>query len=166
MKRPGVGTASILTGTLAAFLSFSPPMPLPAQTQSPVAANSSPGKSGLALLKIGTNYSIERHDYGDELQAARWGFIDAKGKVLFEPQYDEVRTSRDGITSVRKTGKWGWINRAGAHVDGQLPQQPEFCEGLAAFEREGKWGYIDLTGKVVIEPQWDEAGNFVEDRAV
>ena len=151
MKRPRARAALTITGAVAGLI-FSGTVPLRAQTQSPGARNPPPGKSGPVLLKIGTNYSIERHDYGDEVRARAWGFIDSKGKVVLEPQFDGVWTS-GGITSVQKDGKWGWIDNTGTYVNAQLQNMVEFSEGLAAFERDKKWGFIDPSGKVVIEQQ-------------
>jgi hypothetical protein len=37
---------------------------------------------------------------------------------------------------------------------------PQLPETLAAVKIGGKWGYIDKTGKIVIKPQFDEAGDF------
>ena len=37
-----------------------------------------------------------------------------------------------------------------------------FSEGFVWVEKDGKWGYIDKNDKVVIEPQFDDAGNFFE----
>jgi hypothetical protein len=35
-----------------------------------------------------------------------------------------------------------------------------FSEGLASIQIINKWGYIDKTGKIVIEPQFEEAYPF------
>lgn len=35
-----------------------------------------------------------------------------------------------------------------------------FIDGAAAFEKDGKWGFVDTSGKVVIEPQYEEARSF------
>lgn len=34
--------------------------------------------------------------------------------------------------------------------------------GLARVKLTGKWGYIDRTGRIVINPQFEEAGDFSE----
>jgi len=34
--------------------------------------------------------------------------------------------------------------------------------GLARVKLSGKWGYIDRTGRIVINPQFEEAGDFSE----
>lgn len=41
-----------------------------------------------------------------------------------------------------------------------------FTDGLAAVKQNGKWGYIDETGKMVISPKYDWAGQFSEGVAV
>ncbi|EOA6136260.1 WG repeat-containing protein, partial [Campylobacter coli] len=33
-----------------------------------------------------------------------------------------------------------------------------FSEGLAGVELNGKWGFIDKSGKIVIEPKFDDIG--------
>ena len=34
-------------------------------------------------------------------------------------------------------------------------------DGLAAIKENGKWGYVDKDGKVIIEPQFEEAHSFL-----
>jgi hypothetical protein len=114
------------------------------------------------LLKIGTRYSIERSEFNKSLSATRWGFIDEQGKVVIEPKYDAVSESAEGIIPVKENDRWGWIDQTGSHIDAQLSAPAEFHEGVASFNRNGKAGFIDPTGKVVIEPQWERAGNFNE----
>ena len=42
-----------------------------------------------------------------------------------------------------------------------------FQDGRAAFmTQSGKWGYIDKTGKVVIEPKYDDASLFLNQKAI
>ena len=33
---------------------------------------------------------------------------------------------------------------------------------LFPVKQKGKWGYFDKTGKIIIKPQFDDAGNFYE----
>ena len=39
------------------------------------------------------------------------------------------------------------------------------ADKLYPIAEGGKWGYIDSKGKVVVQPQFDEATNFSEDKA-
>lgn len=41
-------------------------------------------------------------------------------------------------------------------------QVGNFMNGLAAVKQNGKWGYIDETGKMVVSPKYDWAGQFSE----
>lgn len=81
-------------------------------------------------------------------QGSKWGFIDTSGKVVIQPQFDEVATpvligcSEDNIAQ-----------RSGGNG---------FSEGLAAVNVNGKWGYIDKSGKYVISPQFSLARSFHE----
>ena len=38
----------------------------------------------------------------------------------------------------------------------------DFCEGFAKVQKDGNWGYIDKNGKLIIKPQFDDAGHFCE----
>ena len=150
----------VVTGALTAPFSL-------AEQATPSSAPAEKAASGRVLLEIATGYAVSREP-GKMLatpSAARWGFIDEQGKVVIEPKFDAVGTSRESITAVSQNGKWGWIDQKGSFIDAQLPGSVEFHEGLAAFKRDGKAGFIDVTGKVVIEPQWDEARDFSESLA-
>lgn len=54
-------------------------------------------------------------DYNSE----KWGFINDRGEVVIEPQFDEVNESvsfSEGLCAVRIKKKWGYINRYGRMV--------------------------------------------------
>jgi WG repeat protein len=60
---------------------------------------------------------------------------------------------------VRKDGKWGYIDRAGALVIApRFDRAERFSEGLAAVEADGKRGYVDETGKLALVPEQGPAG--------
>lgn len=67
----------------------------------------------------------------------KWGYIDMKGKMVIEPQFDGVNDFSEGLARVNIGGKWNGYYLVG-----------------------GKYGYIDQTGKLVIQPQFDWADNF------
>ena len=37
-----------------------------------------------------------------------------------------------------------------------------FSDGYAAIKQNGKWGFIDKLGNIVIEPQYNDVGNFID----
>ena len=41
----------------------------------------------------------------------KWGFVDSKGKVVIEPQYEGARSFANGLAGVCVDGKWGFINK-------------------------------------------------------
>jgi len=43
----------------------------------------------------------------------KWGFVDTKGKVVIEPQYDKAKSFSNGLAAVCKDGLWGFIDREG-----------------------------------------------------
>jgi WG containing repeat len=130
-------------------------------------ANPTQGKFGPTLLKVGTRYYINR-DYGNSLRMEHYGFIDLKGKVVIEPQWDEASDFVEGYSDVKRNDKRGWIDKRDLYVEPSVTAplarggEFEFNEGLARFEREGKTGFIDRTGKIVIEPEFEEANDFSE----
>jgi hypothetical protein len=61
-----------------------------------------------------------------------------------------------------QNGKSGFITETGKWVtDGGIyDAATNFSEGMAAVRVKQKWGYIDLNGKMVIPPQFSDAGPF------
>ena len=143
-----------------------------AETEQPSATSAPTRDFGPTLLTIASQYSITDHDTYYSLSASHYGFVDLNGKVVIEPQWDEVSGPQleeidkvagfsDGFAAVKRDGKWGWIDKTGRlFLVPSLSSPPNFHEGLSPFERDGKWGYIDTKGTVVIQPEWEEAGEF------
>lgn len=101
-------------------------------------------------------------------------FIDTSGKVVMD-FFDGTTGSpvvfpfSEGMA--RMVGGcivaiWGYIDKKGNRVI-SLPSDVmcyDFSESLARVERmrSNKWGYINREGKFVIEPKFDDAGDFSE----
>jgi hypothetical protein len=110
-----------------------------------------------------------------------YGLIDARGKLLAKPTFDEVFPDREGMVAVRKRDKWGFADTAGHVV--LAPRWlavGSFSEGLAAVALESKpigdsmedrftvyrCGFIDKKGAQVIAPAWvHDCGPFRDGRA-
>jgi len=54
------------------------------------------------------------------------------------------------------------LTSCGQKKETPLSKKPEESVGLFPIILNGKWGYIDTTGKIVINPQFDEAWWFSE----
>lgn len=100
----------------------------------------------------------------------RFGFIDADGNILIQPQWDEVNENfvqgqrvffSEGLCSVKKDGKWGFIDKNGnLVVPAQFDQARPFVGGIAAVLLGNQWGFIDKTGRYIINPQFENVGDF------
>lgn len=97
----------------------------------------------------------------------RYGFTDETGIIVIPPQFDSVRDFSEGLSAVRLSGKWGYIDTLGNIViDYRFSVQPlEFSDGLAAFVTNKKWGYIDTNGNIAIEPVYESAKSFYAELA-
>jgi hypothetical protein len=100
----------------------------------------------------------------------KWGFIDATGKWVINPQYDFARPFSDaGLAPIRvdtpaaNGGKieqrWGAIDTTGKMViQPQFEALEKFADnGMAPATLDSTWGFVDKTGKMKINPQFADA---------
>ncbi len=64
----------------------------------------------------------------------------------------EMQTTRDGTGFLNAMGEWKYPPQRG--------RARPFHQGRAAIEKDGKWGFIDVTGKLVVNQEWDEVKDF------
>jgi len=88
----------------------------------------------------------------------------AKGKLFaIAPQFDYATAFSKGLAEVIIGGKEGAIDKTGNLVsqspsDTQISNNPNIKPSLIGEQ----WGYIDKENKLIIQPQFDEAGEFSE----
>ena len=96
-------------------------------------------------------------EYDSEYDSEKWGFVNDKGEVVIEPQFDDVDTIisfKEGLCAVRIKRKWGYINRTGRMViKKQFDKADYFRNGLALVKLRGQNGIIDKSGKMIFESQ-------------
>ena len=91
------------------------------------------------------------------------GYMDATGRTIITPRFEEAGDFAEGLAPARVEGKWGFIDATGTLVIApRFTQASGFSQGLAAVSVDRKWGYIDRTGAWVIQPQFFANGNFSE----
>ena len=98
--------------------------------------------------------------------ARRYGYIDQKGKVVIEPQFEWGDRFAEDRAAIKLEGHYGYIDKTGKII--AKPEYEagwEFSQGLASVKKNGKYGYIDTNGTLAIAPQYDFGGRFAEDRA-
>lgn len=128
-------------------------------------AGSTPKGNGnnVALFKGSTLYPIKD---------GKWGVIDKYGKILIEPDYDELSNPIDGIIYVNKGGKYGFYNE-----DFTLVLKPTY-NFIGTFNnlglcwvkngskfaddhlKGGKMSIIDRTGKLIIPMKFENVCTF------
>lgn len=106
---------------------------------------------------------------GIQIFRCRGGYIDIEGRIVIPPEFTSVSEFRDGVAQVQRRGRRNrskalLIDHAGNTVletDLQLTFGG-FHEGLCGARSSllGNLGVIDTTGKMVIEPQFDDVGPF------
>jgi len=93
----------------------------------------------------------------DQEGRLRYGFIDKKGNIVIEPLYDRVDPFYNGLATVEKDAKKGYINRKG---DIEIPLQFVFAgpfsdRGFAlAATSVNHMGVIDKKGSFIINPKY------------
>jgi hypothetical protein len=97
----------------------------------------------------------------------KWGFIDKKGKINIQPQFEEVSDFKNGYSVISQKCKEevlkGFINGKGeVKINPQFKDAYPFSENLALVKLSDKWGFIDETGKIIINPQFEDAELFSE----
>ncbi len=104
--------------------------------------------------------SSEQHLFPIWDELGKYGFIDASGRVVVKPQFEEAYPSSEGLAAVGLgKEKSGFLDMTGKIV---IPLKynwvSSFSDGLAAVsvkvaDGEYQCGYIDRTGKFVIKPR-------------
>ena len=138
--------------------------------------------NGLAAVAnyFGKDYDPSSADVNQKIDVWKWGFIDAKGKVVIPLQF--IKTSgfgENGLAAVcvdavkidinaggnaggndaaDHVQQWAYINKNGEYV---IEPQPYAyassfrSDGLASVTVDDKVGLINEAGEFVIEPQFD-----------
>ena len=122
---------------------------------------------GLAVAGV-----CEEDELNDDGYLTDWGntgegYIDKTGAIVIPPQFREVDDFSDGLAHVQvKDGDYVFINKVGdmaVKFDFDYESdQPYFSEGLVSVKIDGKYGFADKMGRIVIEPQFEEAYRFSE----
>jgi len=90
------------------------------------------------------------------------GYIDRTGRYVIKPRFHDAWYFKNGFAHVSLNNERWVIDRSGILVFRCPKHMKYFSENYAAFSNDVKWGYVDKTGKVVIKPKYDAAGDFHE----
>ncbi|MDD5358838.1 MAG: WG repeat-containing protein [Sulfurovaceae bacterium] len=93
----------------------------------------------------------------------KWGYIDASGKVIIKPKFDEVEHfDKYGMALVKHGNGWRYINKTGDFaIKESFESAVDFYnDELAPVKKNNLWGYINRQGEMIIEPKFDDANAF------
>ncbi len=92
----------------------------------------------------------------------KWGYINKRGKIVIDPEYDFAAEFHNGLGRVMRNGLYGFVNSKGKLViDCIYEDANDFSEGLCAVLQDESYGYIDKKGQVAIPFNYHRAGMFM-----
>lgn len=97
---------------------------------------------------------------------AKVGLVDANGRVLIEPTYDDALPFSEGLSAVEIGRKWGYIDYQGRLViSAKFDSASNFVEGVAVAQLEDQSVLINRRGEVVVAG-FDPLLNIAEGRVL
>lgn len=87
----------------------------------------------------------------------KWGFADASGRVVVEPQFDEIPGFTEGIGRVVKNGRYGFVDSKGRIlVPPRYKRAYPFSEGVSCVTLDNdRRAYVDAGGNVVSDSAYE-----------
>jgi hypothetical protein len=90
---------------------------------------------------------------GEFNKGGKFGYIDKTGKMVIDAIYDRADEFSEGLAAVRILTDEKYSDITGASH--YLTEGTHDMKGI-----RGRWAYIDRTGRIIIEPKFDEASSF------
>jgi hypothetical protein len=101
----------------------------------------------------------------------KYGYIDKTGQIVIKPRYDSAGPFEGGVATVRQGGKEKTIDTKGRPAKPQKkkaappPEKPS-ADLPTPMKLGDRYGYKDKSGMIVIDPLFDEAGEFKDGLAL
>jgi hypothetical protein len=90
----------------------------------------------------------------------KWGYVDKKGELKLNFQYDNAGNFRGKYAKVGKPGDWRFIDNKGREVyKFRYEDMGDFVNGRICAKKDGKWGVIDEKGKVIVPFSYHGVGS-------
>ncbi len=111
-------------------------------------------------------YSFSDQGIAKVMTSGKYTFISEEGKPITEETFSDAGDFTEGYARVVQNGKFGLLKTDGSYAiplgDTQLIRP--VSQGLLVFrDKKGAYGYMDLTGNIVVEAQFTQAGSFRKD---
>ncbi len=92
-----------------------------------------------------------------------WGYIDNTGKMIIQPQFAAADFFSEGLAAVMPVNP---VVQASDQATTSEAADPERAADQATAGARALWGFIDRTGKLVIQPRFNEASPFSDGLAM
>lgn len=75
-----------------------------------------------------------------------WGFVDATGKVVIKPQYEDAKSFSNDMGAVKIEGKWTFISKENKIVVNETFEDVGYLSstGICFVKSEGHWCYLKM----------------------
>lgn len=96
-------------------------------------------------------------------EKSTYGYLDTKGNIAIPNIFDDVRDFSDGMAAVYTKKGWTFTDKSGKTIDNfyYRTEPGAFHDGIATFtNNEGKKGAIDKSGKIVVQPKYEQLATF------
>lgn len=92
----------------------------------------------------------------------KYGYKDISGKVIIQPQYDNVSDFQYDLASVKLNNKVAVIDKKGGIVIafGTYDDIYYYREGMLQVRKDGKFGFLNMKGQEIIPCRFEEADYF------
>jgi len=101
------------------------------------------------------------------LEKNKCGYINASGKLIINPGFEEAYVFHEGLAAVKFEKKYGYINTKGeVIIKPTFEGAGIFSEGLAGVKLNDKCGFINLEGKKKIDFKYKNVMAFSEGKAL
>lgn len=86
------------------------------------------------------------------LENGKWGFINQRGEMVIQPQFEIVDVFYNGSCIAKKDGKWGLIDKDGEIRAAMFDTLIRISPNRLLAKQNGLYGVIDDQGNFTIEP--------------
>ena len=124
-------------------------------------------KTGRMILGFQWEFVSDFHEGLAEItppDSFQSGFIDKTGQVAVPPRWEFVLAFSEGAVAVEESdgGPWYFLDKTGRKLHGGRSYEDarSYAGGLAAVKIRGQWGAVDHEGRFVVEPAWDDLGDY------
>jgi len=123
-------------------------------------------RTGKIALKLNPKLNIaQTEEFSEGLAVVKrgdlYGYIDEKGNLVIEPQFQQAGNFFDGLACVRKpdttnrtNSPWGYIDKTGKFVyEANFKKARDFSDGLGLAFYDDWYVYLTPSGSVALEGQ-------------